>query len=199
MNITLNKYVQIMTEYEGNEELPTLVEYTEKCLESDGVEFGEAYLNTGYAGRLILLAEAVNWAAKTISDWYYGLKPQLIVAAANEGAKAWSNTDEYDQTTYYLYTPSVGTASFHDPNDEVFYQGIENTIGFIPDKHWPWSGIYRQGCAFALLTDEDLLKQMANATRPRNLERPETTVMDLNMNFAWILTQKEEAKCGSFI
>lgn len=135
-------------------------------LERDGVEFGAPYINLSFAAKAVMLAECCNLAAKTIDEWYYECKPWLIeYAAYNLGVICWSNADEYGNTVHYLYHKDVGTASFHDPYMECSLADAPRYV----DMPFPWSGIGRQFSVFEMLTDQQLLDNMAFYTRPRRL------------------------------
>lgn len=91
----------------------------------------------------LLLAEAVNWAAKISpynQDRYYDLKPQLIMEALDMGASGGWGRDSYGTYVFYLFHKDTGVASFHDPGDAIH----------VPlSVRWshPWSGLHRQSCA----------------------------------------------------
>lgn len=105
----------------------------------------------------ILIAEAVNLAAKVIDPEFYALKPDCVRECVEMGADGgWRGG------IFYLYHPSVGVASFHDPFDQI---EVEGSTG------WPfeWSGVYRQEQAFDLLVDRKALLRMRFATAPGDL------------------------------
>jgi len=102
----------------------------------------------------IMIAEAVNLAAKVIDDGFYELKPKVIDAAAEMGARGGWGEDG----AFYLYHESVGVASFHDPWCE---------IGSGGEWHTPWSEVTRQELAFQLLVDENLRREVALKTSPK--------------------------------
>lgn len=88
----------------------------------------------------LMVAEAVNLAAKTIDDGFYAIKHRVIDAAVALGcAGGWGSDGD---GVFYLHHPDVGVACFHDPFDEIKSKG-----------RWfePWSGIPRQNAAFQIL------------------------------------------------
>ena len=143
-------------------------------MENMDIAFGDAYYGVmDPAARAILVAEAINWAAKTTTAWWYEVKAAACQAALSLGAFGYIEDDEYGNSVLYLYSKEVGTASFHFP----FGQECWDMTG--PNMHWgklngrfPWSGITRQEVAFELLTDSQVLKLYAWATRPRSLSYP---------------------------
>ena len=136
------------------------------------IEVGEAYWDVPQAARLVLLAEAANLAAKVYSSSFYGLKHALVSwGVYHPDVMSWVEYDEYDRPIYSLYAQEVGTASFHDPYDEIGgWDAIPETRHYR--ELFPWSGVYRQSMAFALLQDKALLRDMAYRTRPRNFPLP---------------------------
>lgn len=101
----------------------------------------------------ILVAEAVNWAAKTINPSFYDIKPGVVDAAVQIGCEGgWYNG------VYYLHHEDVGTASFHDPYSQITAQG-----------HWPhgWCGIRRQDMAFEIASNATIRRLYAEATSPK--------------------------------
>ena len=142
-----------------------------KDLRSVGYSF-TAFEKVNSNAKIILLAEAANWAAKVIDSSYYELKAELIRTAIVRGIRCWVSTDEWSDTSiFYLYDKEVGVASFHDPFDSVNYCQMMELSDYLSNDNWnfPWSGIRRQNLAFDLLGDENLLKEMAILTRPRKL------------------------------
>ena len=172
--LTINEMNRIDSEYHDQfeswfyEDVYRLVEMVLIGLARYNVVPGPAFYNRSFSARLILLAEAANLAAKVFHPAFYQVKPHLIAAAAYEGCLCWQEDDEFDHPVYHLYHREVGTACFHDPNEECFDLGIENAPRFN-SRRFHWSGIYRQDEAFDLLVDEAALARMAKATRPRNL------------------------------
>lgn len=109
----------------------------------------------------ILLAEAINWAAKTIDYSFYEVKEMVwIEAAQRNGVQCgWADDD-----TLALFHPAVGTAHAHriDP-----WHPLAEGIGVWPHE---WSGVRRQEWAFELLASgeeaRELRKEFALATTP---------------------------------
>lgn len=105
----------------------------------------------------ILITEAVNLAAKVIDFDFYAFKPDCVRECVEMGAMGgWRGE------IFYLYHPSVGVASFHDPFDQIEVDG---------NMRWPfeWSGIYRQEQAFNLLVDRKARLKMRFATAPGDI------------------------------
>ena len=101
----------------------------------------------------VLIAEACNWAAKTVCESYYALKPLVVEAAVALGASGgWG-----DDGCFYLSTPETGVASFHDPYGQIGSDG-----------EWPhaWSRISRQHAAFSIATNDSVRRLFAEATMP---------------------------------
>jgi hypothetical protein len=138
------------------------LEWVIDILQDAGVNFGCGFFQLTEREQAVLVTEAVNWAAKSIDDWFYGLKSRMYQYALDQGALGWYNEDE---EVYYLYTPRTGVACFHDPFGEMeWVHGKRFNIGHC----YGWSGVYRQDQAFDLLVNPALLDEMAEATRPRN-------------------------------
>lgn len=142
----------------------------QQWLEQDGIVFGEAYFNLPLVAQLIMMAECCNYAAKVINDDYYSLKPRFIELAVREGAFSWINYDERGEWVCYLYHRDVGTASFHDPYNEIAEPLLKESVRFI-ERPYEWSQIPRQDEIFEMLRDVQLLRKMAFYTRPRRLPR----------------------------
>lgn len=104
----------------------------------------------------ILIAEAVNWAAKTICPSYYDLKPRVWAAATMVPGVASGNADD---GTVALYHPLVGVAHAHM---------VDSVDGYWPH---PWSGVRRQSWAFRMLRSEKARKLMAWLTEPTATRR----------------------------
>lgn len=102
-------------------------------------------------GHAVALTEAINWAAKTISNSFYWMKPLLIVATSQiEGVHFGLGEDD----AYYLGNESIGVASFHDPSYEI--DALYHFLGqSIPPWENEWSGVLRQSHAFEILRDLD--------------------------------------------
>ena len=142
-----------------------------KELRSMGYSFA-AFEKVNSNAKIILLAEAANWAAKVIDSSYYELKAELIRTAMARGVRCWASDDEWNGTSiFYLYDREIGVASFHDPFDSIDYWQMVELSDYLSNDNWnfPWSGVRRQNLAFDLLGDENLLKKMAILTRPRKL------------------------------
>lgn len=125
-------------------------------------------LDPAQPGNAILIAEAVNWAAKVLTDSFYMLKPAMIVASAKLGAQI-GKEDDGGWPIYYLFNRDVGVASFHDPGCEV--DGLLRNMGFtgeIKDWEFGWSGVVRQDLAFHLLSGKEklFLQKMRYSTLP---------------------------------
>jgi len=102
----------------------------------------------------VLVAEAVNLAAKVVSPSFYDFKAACFDWAAEQrGVISGWGADE----AFYLYHPEVGVVCAHDPNEEI------ETEGYWPH---PWHGVERQSYAFEQLTDHELLEYFREATRP---------------------------------
>jgi hypothetical protein len=138
--------------------------FCEELLAEKGIEIGAAYADLGYDGRLVLMVEAVNLAAKELDQRFYAIKPLLVelAAAPENNIRVWSGVDAVGEAVYYLYHRTAGTVSVHDPNGQISPE--------VDNSGWSfgWSGIYRQDLAFDLMQDTNLLHEMAQATRPRN-------------------------------
>ncbi len=109
----------------------------------------------------ILVAEAINFAAKVYDESIYLLKEELVYEAVEV------SLDEDEDLVYglsggiyYLYTEQVGAASFH-----IFdWKMLRSNHSLSKEWVYGWSGIYRQDHAFELLKDECLREEMAKAT-----------------------------------
>ena len=120
------------------------------ALESVGVSVPVSPWDVGGA---VMIAEAVNWAAKVIDEEFYSLKPRVIEAAVEIGADGgWG-----DDGCYYLASERSGVASFHDPFGEIRAGGSWDH---------PWSGVRRQDAAFHILTDTRIRRVFREATAP---------------------------------
>jgi len=110
----------------------------------------------------LMLAEAVNWAAKVIDPDFYAIKPLLVVACSllNNVESGW------DRGVFYLYHNSIGEVSFHDPYDQIW--DCQTILG-IPRNKWEhgWSEINRQPLAFDTLTNPKLQKRLANLSNTK--------------------------------
>lgn len=143
-----------------------VLEIGQKALEASGIE-SAMNVNPESPDGAVALTEAINWAAKTISYHFYDLKPKLIVAAAQIPGVHFGYGDD---STYSLGSPTIGTASFHDPGDEVGYILSEHLNKDIPQWEYEWSGVSRQESAFEILEDlssgRGLVEVYANTTSP---------------------------------
>lgn len=107
---------------------------------------------------LVLIAEAVNWAAKAVDEDYYAVKHRLINALVDLNRSdikyGWNNG------VFAMFHPEVGTVWFHDP------------FGVIEaNNDWPyaWSGVERQAYAFDTLAKECWRRYFASQTTPVEL------------------------------
>lgn len=128
-----------------------------RALRHYGVEVPDGWWDDPALG--VLVAEAVNWAAKTESYGFYAIKPVLVAWLAGFPAieNGWG-----DDGTYTLYHREAGAVCFHDPNGELDAAGADGRW-----KH-PWSGVQRQARAFRALCDVKYRRVVAWATRPEN-------------------------------
>jgi hypothetical protein len=147
-----------------------ILDYSQRLLVLHGVVEAEA-LDHNDPVVAIALAEAVNLAAKSIDYRFYDIKPAVVVSAWKSGARFGYNSSD---GTYSLFHPAIGTASFHDPGNE-----IRNLVANVLEEEIPaweheWSGIYRQGQAFDILRDlkamEGLIAELIRTTTPEPLE-----------------------------
>ena len=120
------------------------------ALESAGVDVPCSPWDTAGA---IMIAEAVNWAAKTIDYKFYGIKPAVIDAAIAIGCDGGWGSDG----CFFLADDRVGVASFHDPAGDI-----------RADGHWPhpWTGVRRQDAAFDILVNPAVRRLYREATAP---------------------------------
>jgi len=104
----------------------------------------------------VLVAEAVNLAAKVVSPGFYDFKAACFEWAAEQRGviSGWG-----DDGAFYLYHPEVGVVCAHDPYGEI------RAVGYWPH---PWHGIQRQTYAFKQLTDHELLAYFREATQPQD-------------------------------
>lgn len=149
----------------------TALEEAVKRLGEYDITLGEGYYSVSPVAGNILIAEAVNWAAKEIDYGFYELKPYVFAAAAKEGAGRGVYVQEYvdenGEAVWDLFHPEVGVASFHDRYGEVktLLNGMENEVYFTPYR-FPWSGVERQSEAFNMLENPELVGEMAVRTAP---------------------------------
>lgn len=101
----------------------------------------------------VLVAEAVNWAAK-MNPAFYALKPAVFDYAAEQSgvASGWG-----EDGCFYLYHPKVGVVSAHDPGGEIASGGV---------WPYPYHGVHRQSYAFQQLEDPECLAYFREATSP---------------------------------
>jgi hypothetical protein len=132
----------------------TPVEQAERWLREDGVQLDKTL---PYAAWAVLIAEAVNWAAKVIDGEYYDLKPRVVdyVSQCVGVRGGWYGG------AYYMYHYAVGVVSFHDPHGEITASGC---------WPFPWSGVSRQEHVFECLAgDVGLIGVLAELTTPLEL------------------------------
>ena len=162
----------IISEYEwGSLDPQKLMDRVIYELSLCGVETGEAYAETSYNGKFLLLLEACNLAAKEFDEDFYFYKEELEQCLLMElHVKSW-----YSEGVVYFYTRDTGVVSCHNPYSDFPYWEYTTWA----DDRFPWSGIRRQNNAFELLDNYDLLKKMAYVTRPRAIvPAPEKILMD---------------------
>lgn len=132
---------------------------------------------------VVALTEGINWAAKTISYSFYSLKPTMLVAASQTEGVFFGYGDD---GAYYLGTPTIGVASFHDPGDEVGYIITHCLKQTIPEWEYPWSGVSRQDDAFNILDDlssgRKLVEHYADVTSPEEMKKARDTYMKNNFH-----------------
>jgi hypothetical protein len=154
------------------EDFYTIAHYTQELLIEAGVTEAK-HLDPANPAVALALAEAVNLAAKSIDDRFYRLKPAMIVSAWKMGNRFGYNKGD---NTYNLFHPDLGTASFHDPGEEVYriITGILNEDD--PEWNYEWSGITRQELAFQVLNSlrdlkniEALIEDLIRETTPEPL------------------------------
>lgn len=93
----------------------------------------------------LLIAEAINWAAKALDESFYRLKPVVWVAAASlDGVSA-----VYCDGIVYLDESRSGVSA-HDPFGEIMH--LARAVGVdIPETSVSWDGFVRQPYAFLAL------------------------------------------------
>lgn len=158
------------------------VEIGRQVLEISGVSAARN-VSTQSPNGAIALAEAINWGAKNFSYSFYSLKPAMIVAAS-ETEGVFFGYGEGD--AYYLGSPGIGVASFHDPDDEVGYIITEVLKKNIPEWEYPWSGISRQEDSFkileSLVSGNELVGRYADLTLPEDIRKARRKYMGDNFN-----------------
>ncbi len=157
---------------EGN--FGIISKHTQTLLIENGVQEAEG-LDPLDPAVALALAEAVNLAAKSIDYRFYQIKSAMIISAWKIGNRFGYNKDD---STYNLFHPDLGTASFHDPGDEI-YRIVRNTLDeheLIPEWEHEWSGITRQELAFRILESlrdlkliEESIEQLIRETTPQPL------------------------------
>ncbi len=149
----------------------------EQCLALHGIGFSqEVERNISEAARSVLLAEAVNWAAKDIDTGFYTLKPAIFVEAAEQGARSgvYIHYDSHDRTWNIGHAES-GVVSYHDPGGEIADQIAERGKSHFhfSEKPFSWSGVTRQERAFLALRHLDYVDNLASVTAPVFEEPPD--------------------------
>lgn len=130
--------------------------------------YGDGYYSVAPEAANILVAEAVNRAAKTIDYNFYNIKPAVFVEVAERGAGkgvyVHLDEDDYGNDVWRMYHRDVGAIGFHDPYGEIKTLITGKQVDYSPA--FPWNGVYRQDMAFAMLEDPDLVEQIAEDTKP---------------------------------
>lgn len=134
----------------GDEEIPAeeTVSISKQLLIDNGVECD---LSPWDAGNALLIAEAVNNAAKMIDSGFYSIKGPTVDAAIQLGcAGGWS------KDVFYMEYHTAGNASFHDPCGEIHSSG-----------RWSeeWGGIRRQDWAFDIMSNSRIRELFCEATQ----------------------------------
>ena len=122
------------------EKVKSLLHRNKVKIEIDKYSLGSQY---------ILVAEACNWAAKTINYDFYNYKEDLLL----EMIKVIGNDEivyGMRNGVFYVANSEVGCASFH-----VFWD--YDVDEQIPEWPFKWSGLIRQNYAFELLAGNDEL------------------------------------------
>lgn len=152
-------------------------------LANDGVKFGCGYYTASRIGQAVMLAEAVNMAAKVIDYGYYDLKVAAVNAAIVAGARWWIGYDESGEAVTYIYHRDVGVASFHFAPVYQFTRNYAGEAGKL--KTYQWSCWSRQFSAFDMLVDYQLRNFYAWATRPRVLGYPKPVWDDEDIPYVY--------------
>lgn len=107
-----------------------------------------------------LLAELVNWLAKSQDEAWYAVKPAAWALARELGCAGGWSSDDGGHEVYNLYTPEAGVSCAHDPTGRL--------EELVPREVWThgWSGIRRQDQAERLIRDPVFRRRMAWATQP---------------------------------
>lgn len=165
-----------------------VIEIGRKALEVSGVE-GAKSAGTQSPDDVIALTEAVNWAAKVISASFYSLKPPMIAAASkidgvHFGYRDDDTTHDNINIAYYLGSPTIGVASFHDPWDGLNYIMTDILGEKIPEWEYPFSEVYRESSAFKILEDlnsgGELVELYAHTTSPKEIREARDKYMAKN-------------------
>ncbi len=153
-----------------------------RALEISGIE-GAKHVGVHNPDDVIALTEAINWAAKTISYGFYSLKSAMIIAASQTGGVSFGYGDD---GAYYLMSPGIGAASFHDPGDEVGYTITHILKQPISSWEYAWSEVSRQEDAFRILEDlssgRSLAKIYADMTSPEDIKNARDAYMTDNFH-----------------
>lgn len=163
-------------------EFSEVVEMGRQALEVSGI-VAARHVSTQSPDGVIAVAEAINWAAKSISYTFYILKSIIIVAASQVDGVSFGRGKD---GAYYLSTPTIGVASFHDPGDEVGSMFTKYLGKEIPLWEHKWSGVPRQHDAFNLLEDlnsrRGLVEAYAEVTSPVEIKNARDTYMKQNLH-----------------
>lgn len=141
MKLSNNKYSDIMSEYCDSATPPEEVLRGAQLWLAASVPAANN-LNVWDAPDAVLLAEAINLAAKIIDDSFYDIKPEVFAAASQiPGVESGWSCDG----TFCLHVPGGGSVHSHDPYGELAELVDNATIDH------EWSGLKRQNYAhFAL-------------------------------------------------
>jgi hypothetical protein len=157
MKVRSNSYYSIMEEYEGGPPSPEeiLGEARDNLIDSGVVSAEE--INIWDAPGAVFLAEAVNWAAKTVSPWFYGIKAE-VWAAASEIPGVECGWGEWWETVA-LSADGAGTVWAHDPYGEM----ARSPLGDRGLLGRGWSGLRRQHHAFLAFSNANVRRLLAEA------------------------------------
>lgn len=151
-----------------------------KVLEISGIDSAKN-ISIQSPNGAVALAEAINWGAKSMSYSLYSLKPMMIVATSMTDGVFFGYGED---GTYSLGSPTIGIASFHDPEDEVGRILINDLGKSVPKWEHEWSGVSRQEDAFILLEDlnsgKGLVKTYGNITLPEEIKKVRDKYMKKN-------------------
>lgn len=194
----LGKLGLLAHKYLRHEEYSNVINVGREVLQILGIP-GAEQASSQSESSAVALTEAINLAAKNHTYGCYALKPAMIVAAWKLGADFGIGEDN----AYYLGTPTVGVASFHDPEDEVGYLVLKVLNEQMPIWESPWSGVPRQEDAHDLLQDLNaggsLVEQYANATSTEEMRKIREMYMQTNRaaatsRIAELLSNLEKSK-----